>query len=218
MKVRRWAAAVVFSLIWVVGPAHPAISATATASGTQCSEADYNGDPRLGPAQLPTAGPVGQQLTRYDRFAGLSPEQFLSVYWDPTANGGLGSWRYPPANGFLFGPNGQPIEQILPLRLGQRIDRYGSEFGAFLAPAGTPYSYRAIPPQSLDNKAVPAACNYHLYQVVREFRVDGGPIAPAFGQPGRGVQYLLVSSLVPGAPTQINVMWLIANGYLQRLI
>ena len=218
MRFRRWAAAVVFSLIWVAGSAHPALSATPSSSSTQCSAADFSGDPRLGPAQLPTAGPVGQQLTRYDRFAGLTPEQFLSVYWDPTANNGQGSWRFPPANGFLFGPNGQPIEQILPLRPGQRIDRYGSEFGRFLAPAGTPYSYRALPPQSLDNQALPAACNYHLYQVIREFRVDGGPIAPGFGQPGRGVQYLLVGSFVPECAAQINVMCLVNNGYLQRLI
>ena len=114
MNVRRWAAAAVFSLIWVVGAAHPAVSATTTSLSATCSAADYNGDPRLGPAQLPTAGPVGLQLTRYDRFAGLTPQQFLAVYWNPAANNGQGSWRYPPANGFLFGPNGQPIEQILP--------------------------------------------------------------------------------------------------------
>ncbi|MEA2703333.1 MAG: hypothetical protein QOD63_1278, partial [Actinomycetota bacterium] len=158
------------------------------------------------------------ELIGYDRFAGQTPAQFLATYWDPTANGGQGGWRYPPANGFLIGPTGQPIELIVPLRPGQRIDRYGSEFGAFLAPAGLPYSRRSIPPQSLDNTVLPAACNYHLYQVAREFKVDGGPIAPAFGQPGYGYQYLLVSSLVPECAGQINVMCLIANGYLQRLI
>ena len=220
MKIRRWAAALVFSLIWVAGPAHPAHSATLTitASRTACSEADYNGDPRLGPAQLPSAGPVGLQLVRYDRFAGLAPEWFLSLYWDAAANSGQGSWRYPPANGFLIGPTGQPIEVTVPLSPGQRVDRYGSEFGAFLAPAGTPYANRAIPPQSLDNRDLPTACNYHVYQVTREFRVDAGPIAPAFGQPGRGFQYLLDGTLVPGAPERLNVMWLISNGYLQRII
>lgn len=64
----------------------------------------------------------------------------------------------------------------------------------------------------------PGGCNYHLYAVLREFRVEGGPIAPAFGQRGYGLQYLLVASMVPGAPAQLNVMWLVANGYLQRLI
>jgi hypothetical protein len=217
MRVRRCVAAAVLSLVWVLGPAHPSLSAQGTSS-TQCSAEDYNGDPRLGPAVLPTAGPVGQELIHYDRLAGLTPQQFIDTYWDPAANGGQGGWRYPPANGFLIGPTGEPVEAPMPLRVGQRIDRYGSEFGAFLAPSGVPYAGRAIPPQSLDNREVPDGCNYHLYLVVREFRVEGGPIAPAFGQRGYGLQYLLVSGLVPGAPAQINVMWLVANGYLQRLI
>jgi hypothetical protein len=217
MRVRRCLAAVVFSVLWVVGPAHPSLSASSTPA-TQCSAEDYAGDARLGPAALPTAGPVGEELIHYDRFGGLTPDQFIATYWDPTAFGGQGGWRYPPANGFLIGPNGQPVEAPMPLRVGQRIDRYGSEFGAFLAPARLPYTSRAIPPQSLDNGALPDGCNYHLYQVLREFRVEGGPIAPAFGQRGHGVQYLLVSSFLPEAPAQINVMWLVANGYLQRLI
>ena len=217
MRVRRWLAAVVLSLVWVVGPAHPSLSASTTPP-TQCSAEDYGGDPRLGPAVLPTGGPVGEELIHYDRFGGLTPDQFLAVYWEPSANGGQGGWRYPPANGFLIGPNGLPVQTVMPLRAGTRIDRYGSEFGAFLAPARLPYTSRAIPPQSLDNRDAPGGCNYHLYQVVREFRVQGGPIAPAFGQRGYGVQYLLVGSLIPGAPSQINVMWLVANGYLQRVI
>lgn len=51
---------------------------------------------------------------------------------------------------------------------------------------------------------------------MRDFFVDGGPIAPAFGQPGRGLQYMLVGSLVPGAPERLNVRWLIDNGFLLR--
>lgn len=216
MRVRRSLAVVVFSLIWVVGPAHPSDSATIVPAG-QCSVEDYNGDPRLGPAVLPTTGPVGRELIHYDRFAGLDPQQFLDTYWDPTANGGQGGWRYPAANGFLIGPDGRPVEVPVPLRVGQQVDRYGSEFGAFLAPSGVPYAQRAIPPQSLDNRDMAGGCNYHLYRVTREFSVTGGPIAPAFGQRGYGFQYLLVGSMVPGAPAQLNVMWLVANGYLQRL-
>jgi hypothetical protein len=217
MRVRRGVAAVVLALFWAVGPAHPSLSAT-TVAPNQCSVEDSNGDARLGPAVLPTSGPVGQELIRYDRFAGLTPAQFLATYWDPTANGGQGGWRYPPSNGFLIGPTGQPVETPLPLRAGQQIDRYGSEFGAFLAPYGLPYARRALPPQSLDNRDVPGACNYHLYRVARDFTVDGGPIAPGFGQPGRGVQYLVVAGLIPGAPAQVNILWLVANGYLQRII
>lgn len=217
MRVRRLLAAAVFSLVWLVGPAHPS-SAVSAASSTTCSTEDYAGDARLGPAALPDQGPVGEELVAYDRFGGLTPDQFLATYWDPTANGGQGGWRYPPANGFLIGPDGAPIETPMPLRAGTRIDRYGSEFGAFLAPARLPYTSRAIPPQSLDNRDNPGGCNYHLYLVLREFRVDGGPIAPAFGQRGYGVQYLVTGSLIPGAPAQVNILWLLSNGYLQRVI
>lgn len=47
--------------------------------------------------------------------------------------------------------------------------------------------------------------------------MHGGPIAPWFDQPGLGWQYQLDGTLIPGAPAQINVGWLITNGYLQRL-
>ena len=46
---------------------------------------------------------------------------------------------------------------------------------------------------------------------------EAGPIAPGFGQPGLGLQYQLVSSLLAGDPATANVMWLISNGYLRSL-
>lgn len=214
MRLRRALAATIVTLFVVVGPASPSFSANP--SVTQCSTEDFNGDPRLGPRVLPNSGSVGVELRSYDRFAGLTPEQFLATYWDDTANGGQGGWRYPPADGFFIGPNGQPVRKVMVLGVGSTVDRYGSEFGAFLAPTGLPYSRRAIPPQSLDNTTNPGACNYSAYRVTRAFSVDGGPIAPAFGQPGRGVQYLLVGAFVAGAPDRINVRWLVDNGFLQR--
>jgi hypothetical protein len=53
--------------------------------------------------------------------------------------------------------------------------------------------------------------------VLESFAVDTGPIAPWFAQPGGGRQFQLVASLVPGAPTPLNVMWLVNNGFLERL-
>lgn len=204
----------------MVGQAAPGQAAPGQAAtfgfSTQCSAADYNGDPRLGPADLPNFGSVGFELLTYDRFGGLTPEQFISKWWDPTAQGGSGGWRYPPANGFLIGPNDQPIHGPVTVRAGQEVDRYGSEFGAFLAPAGELYGQRAVPPQSLDNQANPGGCNYNAYLALRAFAVDGGPIAPAFEQIGLGVQYRIDATLVPGAPAQINVKWLVDNGYLRR--
>ena len=216
MGGRRVVAATVCTLALIAS--HAAPSAAATTPPSQCSAEDFNGDPRLGPRDLPTQGSVGLELRTYDRLGGLSPEQFIATYWDPSANGGQGGWRFPRANGFLIGPDGQPVHATMLLRVGQRIDRFGSEFGAFLAPAASPYAQRALPPQSLDNASAPGACNYNLYRVERDFAVDGGPIAPAFGQPGRGLQYLLVGALVPNAPERISVRWLIENGYLARCV
>jgi hypothetical protein len=184
---------------------------------TTCSNAYFDNDNRLGPAQLATFGlPFAPILIGYDRLAGLTPAAFIATYWDPTANGGSGGWRFPPDNGFLLDSRGNPIEFVGTLTAGEAIDRFGSEFGAFLAPEYTPYAQRALPPMSLDNFDPSYTCNYHQYVVRKTFHAEEGPIAPGFGQLGRGIQFQLVSSLVPGSPTPLNVMWLINNGYLAR--
>ena len=182
----------------------------------ECSAAYFDGDARLGPAQLPFFGPVGFELLGYRRTGALTPQQFLAKYYNPTANGGAGGWIYPPDNGYVIGPHGQPIEWAQTLAAGQQIDRYGSEFGSFLAPARSPYSSRSIPPQNLDGTPA-AGCNYHDYKVLKPFRVDAGPVAPWFAQPGFGLQYQLDAALVPGGPTTVNVLWLVNNGYLARV-
>jgi hypothetical protein len=216
MTSRRVLGATVCALVLIVGQAD-----TSWAEPTppaQCSTEDFNGDPRLGPEDLPTQGSVGLELRTYDRLGGMTPEQFLATWWDPAANNGQGGWRFPPEFGFRLDVNGQPIHATMTLRSGQLIDRYGSEFGGFLAPVASLYSQRALPPQSLDNAAMPGGCNYSLYKVVRDFAVDGGPIAPAFGQPGNGLQYRLIGALVPGAPAQLNVRWLIDNRFVARCV
>lgn len=47
-------------------------------------------------------------------------------------------------------------------------------------------------------------------------KAETGPIAPGFGQPGRGLQYQLVTSLLPMDATA-NVQWLVSHGYLRAL-
>jgi hypothetical protein len=69
---------------------------------------------------------------------------------------------------------------------------------------------------SLDNFGT-GTCNYHVYEVLKPFEVEEGPIAPGFGQPGYGRQYQLVSALIPGSPSPLTVMWLLDNGYLEAL-
>ncbi|MFF2076745.1 TNT domain-containing protein [Kitasatospora sp. NPDC058162] len=196
-------------------PAAVADTRAATPSD-QCSATFFDGDSRLGPEDLPSTGPVGRQLTGYQRTGGASDQAFLAQYYDQSANGGKGGWIYPPADGYVTLPDGSPFEFDLTLYPNQNIDRYGSEYGAYLAPEGLPYANRAIPPQSLDS--VPAAgCNYHDYKVVKSFKVHAGPIAPWFNQPGWGLQYQLDATLVPGGPAKLNVLWLVENGYLARI-
>jgi hypothetical protein len=183
---------------------------------SQCSNSYFDNNSLLGPQTLPNTGSIAPIVWGYKRLAGLNQEQFLATYWDPTANGGAGGWRYPPDNGYLI-VDGHPVEYPSTLRPGEMIDRFGSEYGSFLAPEDTPYAERALPPQSLDNYDAGFTCNYHLYRVVKPFRTETGPIAPGFGQPGLGLQFQVVSALLPGDPATANVMWLVSNGYLQSV-
>lgn len=196
-------------------PARAAAVAAPAAPTDPCSTF-FDNDRRLGPATYPTTPPMSSILLLYNRFGGATEQQFLNQYWDPTAGGGAGGWRYPPDDGFLI-LFGRPVESVQTLLPGVRVDRFGSEFGAFLAPIGTLYTQRAIPPQSLDTFDPNYPCNYHEYKVTKAFKVLGGPIAPWFNQLGLGFQDKLDASLVPSAPVPLSVKWLIDNGYLSRL-
>lgn len=180
---------------------------------TECSAELYAGDTRLGPAELPGLGDVGVQLLGYNRTGYHPVDVFLDRFYDADA----GSWRYPPDDGYVVGLDGEPVRWEQTLSRGWLIDRYGSEYGGFLAPAGLPYTTRSIPPSNLVGNPA-AGCNYYRYQVLRPFDVQAGPIAPWFFQTGGGLQYQLSASLVPGAPDRMNVMWLVDNGYLGRVV
>ncbi|MGH3868466.1 MAG: hypothetical protein ACRDQ4_20565 [Pseudonocardiaceae bacterium] len=68
--------------------ASPAVAAPSS-SLTQCSNTYYDGDSRLGPAQLPAPGQseVGDEGAGYQRTGTETPEQFLARYYDSAANG-----------------------------------------------------------------------------------------------------------------------------------
>jgi Tuberculosis necrotizing toxin len=197
------------AVIRAAAASHARPAATVLPPMDSCSAGYFDGNKLLGPAQLPTDGPVGSELAGYRRTGGMSVRSFLATYYDSAS----GSWIYPPDNGFVTGPGGQPEEAELNLYAGQDVDRFGSVYGSFLGPAALPYSARSIPPQNLDGTPA-AGCNYSDYEVLQAFAVEAGPITPWFAQPGGGTQFQLVGSLVPGAPAQLNVQWLFSNGYL----
>ena len=91
---------------------------------------------------------------------------------------GLGSAPkpvYPPNNGVL-GSSGSAT--LVP---GTTIDRFGSDFGRFVSPEGTPFIQRSLPSSS-------ASAPYSVFQVAKPFEVQAGQVAPWFGMPGGGVQ------------------------------
>jgi Tuberculosis necrotizing toxin len=186
---------------------------------TQCSTTYYASDSRLGPAELPVPGQseIGDELAGYQRTGSETPEEFLARYYDNTANGGQGSFIYPPDNGFVIDSAGAPVESPQTVAAGEQLDRYGSEFGDFLAPYGTPYGGRSLPPASLDTVDANYTCNYHAYRVLKPFTVEAGPAAPWFAQHGGGQRYHLDGALLPGGPAHPNVTYLLDHGYLERL-
>ena len=94
----------------------------------------------------------------------------------------------------------RPISKSIPV--GTRVDRYGSEKGQFLSPAGTPYGQRSLPPDTNPN-------DYHVYEVIKPLPVQSGQIAAWFGQPGGGVQHYTAGIG--------NVAYLRAQEYLKEV-
>lgn len=178
----------------------------------------FCGDWRLGPRRLPTRGPVGAILRGYDRLGGLTAVEFLDRWWNPNADAGQGDWRYPPDDGFAHNAQGGVIAAPLVLHANQKVmlDRFGAEAGRFLAPAGTKYGLRALPPSSLNTIDPRYPYDYHLYRLAKDVTVCAGPQAPAFEQPGTGTQYVTSSSFCPSIP-RTNVADLVNNGTLVRL-
>ncbi|MFG3408039.1 TNT domain-containing protein [Streptomyces sp. NPDC048142] len=174
----------------------------------------FRGDARLGPKWLPNKrlAPVGPLLKGYQRTGDLTPKNFLKKYWEGPAD--TGSWKYPPNDGFAE-VNGEIDKEPVKLRTGQRLDRFGSEYGSYLAPAGDAYAERALPPQNLNTRDVATPCDYRVYKVAKPFWVWQGGIAPWFEQPGGGQQIKLDAVfLEPGVGQRLNVKWLLDHAYL----
>lgn len=210
---RRALLALCFGLVTVLAPAAPAHAAPHADRPEPCTGI-HAGDERWGPAVLPRPWqePVGPLLAGYSRSGNLPPDRFLAEYWDSAAE----SWKYPPLDGFEVLPDGSADKDAEVLEVGEELDRFGSEYGSFLAPAGDDYAERSLPPQSLTTREADFPCGYHRYEVARPFTAWEGPIAAWFAQPGGGTQILLDPAfLQPGEGQRLNVRWLLSNGYLK---
>ncbi|ARX81222.1 hypothetical protein SMD44_00620 [Streptomyces alboflavus] len=198
-------------------PSGSATAATAPAAGAKpepCTGALLD-DARLGPKWLPKKWqkPVGPLLKKWKRTGKLTPSAFLKKYWEGPADSG--TWKYPPNDGFET-VNGEVDKHPEQLEKGELLDRFGSEFGSFLAPAGDSYAERSLPPQNLNTRDAAHACDYRVYKVAKPFTVWQGGIAPWFEQPGGGEQIKLDPVFLnPGEGQRLNVKWLLDQGYLK---
>ncbi|MER5299719.1 TNT domain-containing protein [Streptomyces lasiicapitis] len=145
-------------------------------------------------------------MTGYKPMGNMTIEQWFHKFWDKDAN-----WfKYPPQNGF------EGAAKVHLPKVGDHMDRFGGPNGGFLAPRdGTPYTERALPPSNVSADASAKGPGYHAYRWARDWgpaevaqygNIQGGKIAPWFGQPGGGTQYLL--------PKGVNVQWLLDNRYI----
>ncbi|MEU2182968.1 TNT domain-containing protein [Streptomyces thermolilacinus] len=220
-RLRAVLSALALAVTALSAPAAPAVAVAPTGADvreerpTACTGA-FQGDARLGPKYLPRPSekPVGPLLKGYQRTGGLSPKAFLATYWKEEGPEGPAGWKYPPNDGFAE-VNGAVDKRVEVLEPGEKLDRFGSEYGSYLAPAGDPYAKRALPPQSLNTRDAAFPCDYHVYRVERPFPVWQGGIAPWFAQPGGGQQIKLDPALLdPGAGQRLSVKWLLERGFL----
>lgn len=177
----------------------------------ECKGPFYNNDQKLGPKDLPEShSEVGKLLDGYHRFGDEpNPPAFLVKYWNPQTN----KWKYPDNDGFVEKP--QPKETLKP---GTRVDRFGAESGSFLAPLGTLYVQRSIPPDSLNTcqyePGVWKPNGYYQYEVKKDIVVYSGTTAKYYGQPGGGKQY---QTSKHGEHPRVNVDMLVKDGSLVRI-
>ena len=87
---------------------------------------------------------------------------------------------YPPNDGF------SGAVQKVTLDIGTMLQRTGSLYGSFVAPAGTPQQMLSLPYDKIGQTTT-------YLQVQQPIQALGGKVAPWFGQIGGGTQYLLNS-------------------------
>ncbi|MEK5500488.1 glycohydrolase toxin TNT-related protein [Bacillus sp. FSL M8-0168] len=141
-----------------------------------------------------------------------SKEKYLKykeVYDNPKYyNQETGDINWPPHNGF----EGEPMK--MKLEQGTIIDRYGNPNGTFVSPAGIPYEQRALALHSDD-------APYHKYEILEEFEVEGGKIAPWFDRPGGGIQYYTGNTKIvdfdTGETFEATVENLLKFGYIREI-
>jgi len=96
---------------------------------------------------------------------------------------------------------------------GKVIDRYGDNgSGQYFSPDGSSYESRALPPFMKDKP-------YEKYEVIKEFEVKTGEVAPWFGENGKGIQHYSDSYIkdIDGTLYKATVENLVRYQYIKKL-
>lgn len=167
------------------------LDAIAGSSGTGLSR----GVPASHPA-------VRALLTGYDPLAGMSADEWDQSYWpgNPVDSRGRRVLSWPPYDRHPDGFSSPDDRTPIVLEPDTVVDQFGPAFSRYVYPVAAPFSHRGLPPDYLD-------VGYHQYAVVEPVPVWAGTVAPAFGQPGGGVQYFMLQATGD----------LVGHGYLREI-
>ena len=151
--------------------------------------------------------PVNSKLYLENKAVYDNPKYFDQLTGNENWPGQKGD---PNIDGFVKGEY-----QKTTLSPGDKIDRFGSDYGHFFGNIGESKEMRAMSPNS-DFK------NYNQYEILMDLPVLKGEIAPWFNQPGGGIQFKLDPFFakqimsIPSDETAI-IKRLIEFGYLRKL-
>ncbi|MEV6768351.1 TNT domain-containing protein [Nocardia sp. NPDC051030] len=125
-------------------------------------------------AQTPKLYPSGEKLT---------DAEYAAKYGVPD------NWKYPDLATGEYAVAG--TREIVDLPAGLKIDRYGSEWGGWLSPEGTPLTGRGLPPDTLATK------DYFAYETTGNplppgWKIEQSVVGPWFGETGYGIQYRIL--------------------------
>lgn len=128
-------------------------------------------------------GGAGARRT-YASGENLTDAEYLAKYGEP------GNWKYPDLNTGEYAVAG--TRKIVDLPAGTKIDRYGSEWGGWLSPEGTPLTERALPLDTLATK------EYKQYvtsgnPLPAGWKIESSEVASWFGEKGGGIQYRILN-------------------------
>lgn len=169
-------------------------------------------DHRGGPINEHYGQPRADHGTLDDRFTPPAeiPAELRQLVTDPEAPYGRGADGEPYTRAEweerYMGPDNRPIypgnDGAVPgtrvsfadmtafrAAYGDTVDRFGGSGGAYLSPEGVVFEHRALPGSNLNS-------GYHVFRLADELpegvRIEVSEVAPAFGQPGGGIQLQFV--------------------------